>query len=233
MVSSGGAGGHLFHALNRLPHPPSLWWAWLFVYICVWVCRGMYLCLCAVWVSWHVTSLLLSVRGKGDLLSGCRLVSQTEAYELQYRSLVNGYHLLFTPKQLNGKHFFMLTRGSCKTYGHVRQDQQYQAFRKLWIGNWHLLINVSTHRARLGYNNCHAVKFIGILHFTTINELDSVVDGGPGIKPSQKMGPDCGLNWCTELVCGLNLFVGTIDKTWDWMKTTETQMKQFCMCLWA
>lgn len=32
---SEGAGGHLFHALNRLPHPPSLWWAWLCVRVCV------------------------------------------------------------------------------------------------------------------------------------------------------------------------------------------------------
>lgn len=60
---SGGAGGHLFHALNRLPHPPSPRWAWLFVYMCV--CGGMYLYLCTVWMYRCVTSLLPSVRGKG------------------------------------------------------------------------------------------------------------------------------------------------------------------------
>lgn len=51
---SGGAGGHLFRALNHLLHPPSLWWAWLFEFMCM--CGGMYLYLCSLWMSHCVTS---------------------------------------------------------------------------------------------------------------------------------------------------------------------------------
>lgn len=51
-----------------------------FLCVCVRVCTGTYSYLCTVWMSRCVTSLLPSVRGKGDLLSGCRLVSQAQAY---------------------------------------------------------------------------------------------------------------------------------------------------------
>jgi len=50
---SGGAGGHLFHALNRSPHPPS---RGELGSVCVCVC------VCTVLVSWCVTSLLLRER---------------------------------------------------------------------------------------------------------------------------------------------------------------------------
>lgn len=56
---SGGAGGHLFHALNRLQHPPFLWWAWRSVCICVFTVSA---CRMALSVCTRAT--------EGDLLAG-------------------------------------------------------------------------------------------------------------------------------------------------------------------
>lgn len=56
---SGGAGGHLFHALNRLQHPPFLWWAWRSVRICLFT---VFACRMALSVCTRATD--------GDLVAG-------------------------------------------------------------------------------------------------------------------------------------------------------------------
>lgn len=56
---SGGAGGHLFHALNRLQHPPFLWWAWRSACVCVFTVSA---CRMALSVCTRAT--------EGDLLAG-------------------------------------------------------------------------------------------------------------------------------------------------------------------